>query len=245
MVAGLTYAQYVTELATLAVVEPANVDYLQNLPSAIDWAELAIYRDLDLLSTVSSLTGSLTAFNRTLAIGATAGLVTLQQINIITPAGTTDPDQGTRNPCLPTTKERLDIEWGSGATGAAGLPTLFAPFNQTQSNNTTVYFGRWPDAAYTAEVIGTIRPASLSASNVTTWISLNLPDLLLAASLIFISGFQRNFGRASDDPQMAVSWQQQYDKHLATAVVEEQRKKFQGPGWTSMSPSPVASPTRG
>lgn len=243
MVAGLTYSQYVTELATLAVVAEDNVDYLQNLPSAIDWAELAIYRDLDLLSTVSSLTGALTAGNRTLAIGATAGLVTLQQINVITPAGTTDPDAGTRNPCLPTTKERLDFEWNS-VTGAA-MPTLFAPVNQTQTNNTTVYFGAWPDAGYTVEVIGTVRPASLSSGNPTTWISMNAPDLFLAASLIFISGYQRNFGRQSDDPQMAVSWQQQYDKHLAAAIGEEARKKFQGPGWTSMSPTPVATPTRG
>ena len=119
MVAGLSYAQYKTELALLAVVPEDNVDYVQNLPSAIDWAELAIYRDLDLLSTVSALaTQALTANNRTLVIPANAGLVTLQQINIITPAGTTNPELGTRNPCLPVTKERLAFEWSS-ATGAA------------------------------------------------------------------------------------------------------------------------------
>jgi len=245
MVAGLTYAQYTTELARLAVVEETNVDYVANLPSAIDWAELAIYRDLDLLSTVSALPSqTLTPNNRALVIPASEGLVTLQQINIITPAGAT-AGTGSRNPCLPTTKERLDFEWGS-ATGAA-MPTLFAPFNQTQSNDTTVIFGPWPDVGYSVEIIGTIRPASLSSGNTSTWISMNVPDLMLAASMVFISGYQRNFGRAGmmDDPEIAVSWQKQYDRHLATAIAEETRKKFAGPGWTSMSPTPVASPTRG
>jgi len=127
----------------------------------------------------------------------------------------------------------------------AAMPTLFAPFNQTQSNDTTVIFGPWPDAGYSVEIVGTIRPASLSSGNTTTWISMNVPDLMLAASLIFVSGFQRNFGKISDEPQMAVTWQQQYDKHLDAAIVEEQRKRFAGPGWTSMSPTPVASTTRG
>jgi hypothetical protein len=96
-------------------------------------------------------------------------------------------------------------------------------------------------------VVGTYRPASLSAdpATQTTFISLYLPDLLIMASMVYISGYQRNFGRANDDPQMAVSYESQYKTLMQGAMVEEARKKFQSSGWTSMSPSPVATPTRG
>ena len=49
MVAALTYATFTTELALLAVVSPTNAQFLSNLPSAINYAELRIYRDIDLL----------------------------------------------------------------------------------------------------------------------------------------------------------------------------------------------------
>jgi len=102
-----------------------------------------------------------------------------------------------------------------------------------------------PDASYRVEVVATYRPNSLSASNTTTFISQYFPDLLIMASMIYISAYQRNFGRQSDDPQMAQSYESQYQALLKSATVEEARKKFEGPGWTSRSPTPIASPTRG
>jgi hypothetical protein len=49
----------------------------------------------------------------------------------------------------------------------------------------------------------------------------------------------------SDDPAMAQSYEAQYQTLLKGAVVEEARKKFESSGWTSQSPSPVATPSRG
>jgi hypothetical protein len=69
---------------------------------------------------------------------------------------------------------------------------------------------------------------------------------MIMASMIYISAFQRNFvSAASNDPQMPVNYETQYQTLLKGAMVEEARKKFQSSGWTSMSPAPVASPTRG
>lgn len=238
MTTGLTYSQYVTELANLAVVSATDTNFLTNLPSCIDYAELRIYQDLDLLSTVSAQTGfSLTANNRALSFPDQQTFVTIQEINVITPSGTTDPNQGTRNPCLPISKEYLDFVWGSSTD--ASLPTLFAMRDQQ-----TVLFGPWPDQGYSLEIVGTIRPPSLSSGNPETFISLNLPQLLLMASMVFISAYQRNWGKMSDDPQMAVSYEAQYQTTLASALKEEVRKKFSGTAWTSMSPSPTASPAR-
>jgi hypothetical protein len=68
---------------------------------------------------------------------------------------------------------------------------------------------------------------------------------MIMASMIYISGYQRNFGRANDDPQMAVTYESQYQALLKGAAIEEARKKFEAAGWSSQSPSTFATPTRG
>jgi hypothetical protein len=105
--------------------------------------------------------------------------------------------------------------------------------------------GPWPDAVYTLEIVGPYPPPTLSSVDTTTFISQYLPDLFLMASMIFVSGYQRNFGRQSDDPAMSQSYESQYQALLRGATVEEYRRKFQASGWTSLSPSPVATPGRG
>jgi hypothetical protein len=240
MTTGLTYAQYKTQIATMAVVEETNTAFLEILPQMITYAENRIYRDLDFLFTSTSITGyTLTIGNRVLTIPE-GTIVVSEQINIITPAGQTNPNANTRNPCLPVTKEYLDAVYGSSSSSYRGMPQHFAPFNDN-----VFYFGPAPDAAYGVEIVGTYRPASLSGTNTTTFLSLYLPDLLIMASMIYVSAYQRNFGRANDDPQMAVTYESQYKALLQGAMVEEARKKFESSGWSSQSPSVVASPSRG
>jgi hypothetical protein len=43
---------------------------------------------------------------------------------------------------------------------------------------------------------------------------------------------------------MAVTYESQYQALLKSAVMEEVRKKFESVGWSSMSVSPAASPSR-
>lgn len=234
---SLTYAQYVTTVATMAVIDPTNAAFLAILPNAIDYTELRIQRDIDLLATVSSnTTTSLTANQRALTF--TQGLfATIQDVNVLTPVGTSNPNAATRNPCLPVAKEFLDYTYPSSA--GATIPTWFAMLNQN-----TLYFGPWPDQAYTVELVGTVRFTPLSSSNTTNFLSLYTPDLYVQASMIYISQFQRQFGAAANDPQMPGSYEAQYQTLLKSAAVEEARKKFQSVAWTSQSPSPVATPSR-
>ncbi len=242
MTTGLTYSQYVTQIATLAVVEETNPAFITILPQTITYAENRIYRDLDLLQTSASITGyALTAGNRTLTIPE-GTIVVSEQINIITPVGETNPNAATatRNSCLPTTKEYLDLVYGNNSAANRAMPTYFAPFNDN-----LFYFGPVPDQNYNVEIVGTVRPASLSASNTTTFLSLYFPDIMIMASMIYVSGYQRNFGRANDDPQMAVTYESQYKALLQGATIEEARKKFEAAAWSSQSPAVVASPTRG
>lgn len=240
MTTGLTYSTYKTQIATLAVVEENDPNFLTILPQTITYAENRMYRDLDFLFTSTSTTSQLTAGNRVLNIGAGL-LVVTDQINIVTPAGENDPDgpNSTRVPCLPATKEFLDAVYGSSGSAYRGVPKYFVPFNDN-----VFLFGPVPDQAYHVEIVGTFRPESLSENNTETFISLYLPDLFIMASMIYISGYQRNFGRANDEPQMAVTYESQYQALLKGAAVEEARKKFEASAWSSQSPSPVATPSR-
>lgn len=237
---GLTYTTYVQQVAEMAVVQSSDPSFQTILPAMIDYAELRISRDLDLLSTSVSLTGApytMTAGDRRLQfpmdIPGVGSFVVSEQINLI--IGGTD-----RVPLLPTTKEFLDAVYGSSAIANRGAPKYYAPLNET-----LILVGPVPDQNYSCEVVGTVRPLPLSPSNTETFISKYLPDLMIMASMVYISAYQRNFGRQSDDPQMAQSYEGQYMTLLKSAVVEEARKKYEGPGWTSQSPAVVATPTRG
>jgi len=229
----LDYTSYITALTTEMVVQPDDVSFNAILPDIIDYAEQRIYRELDLLSTVTrDATAAFTTLTRSFTFPQ--HFVTTQQINVITPAGQ-PPASGTRVSLTPVSKEYLDYVWPSLA--GASVPKSFAMLTDQ-----TIIVGPWPDATYTVEVVGTTRPAPLGTGNPQTFLTLYLPDLFLAASMVFASGYMRNFGSQADDPRMSASWEDQYGKLLASANVEEMRKKFNGPGWASMSPTPLASP---
>lgn len=238
MTTGLTYSQYVQQIATLAVVDPADPAFQAILPQCITYSENRMYRDLDFLFTSIATTNyGLTVGSRVIAVPS-GTFVVPEQINVITPYGTSGPDTGVRNPLLPCTKEFLDQVYNNSQ--ATGLPQYFCPFDDY-----TFLVGPYPDQDYMCEIIGTYRPDSLSALNTTTFISLYLPDLMIMASMIYISGYQRNFGRANDDPQMAITYESQYQALLKSALTEENRKKFEAAAWSSQSMSPVSTPTRG
>jgi hypothetical protein len=116
----------------------------------------------------------------------------------------------------------------------ASIPALFAMIDQND-----IIVGPAPISAFGVEVIGTIRPTPLSSTNTTTFLTSNLPDLFMAASMVFASGYMRNFGAQSDDPAKAVSWESQYQALFASAKGEETRKRFAGLGWTSYSTGQV------
>ena len=99
MPTGLNYTSYVQQIATMAVVQTTDPAFVTILPEMIDYAELRIIRDTDLLATVArDSSTTLTVGNRTVSFPS---FVTVQQINVITPSTTTNPDNGTRNSLIP------------------------------------------------------------------------------------------------------------------------------------------------
>ena len=235
---ALTYNTFVTSLANMLPVDPADPGYVAALPNIIDDAEQRLYRELDLLSTVVTATGALTIGSRKFTLPTGSGtFVVVEEMNVITPAGITNPELGERVPLLPVSKEYLDVVYPS-VTGE-GVPGYFAPISQQDW-----ILGPWPDGAYTVEVVGTIRPAPLSATNQVTFLSQYLPDVMLAAALVFAAGYQQNFSSMGDNPQQSVTWESHVQKLIDSAKVEEIRKKFGSQGWSSKSPDPIATPPR-
>ena len=104
-----------------------------------------------------------------------------------------------------------------------------------------IIFGPWPNAAYVVEVIGTIRPTPLSSTNTTTFLTNYLPDVFLASSMIYFSRSVLEYnGATMNAPEW---WETNYQNAKLSANAEELRKKFAGPGWTSLS-SLATPPTR-
>ena len=224
---SMDYTSYTLRMASFITTNPDNVDYAVVIPETIDYAEQRIYRELDLLSTVvTNSTSSTTSGNRNFTLPTSNGkFVTVQTINIITPASTA-PDSGTRRQLTPVDRRYLDAVWNS-STGAT-VPKHFAMNDQD-----TIIFGPWPDAAYRVEVVGTIRPAALSYSNTATFLTNYLPDIFLSASMVFFSKNMQDKGvGVANSPEY---WESVYEKGISSANAEEVRKRFAGPGWTSMS----------
>lgn len=240
---SLTYASYVATLANLAVEDQTDPNFVQILPSVISYAENRIYRDADLLSTVvRNSSGSILSNTRsfTLPVPSQGPFNVVRQINIFYPAGSTSAD-GQRIPLTPVSTEVMDMLWPStSAQSSASIPMYFC-----METPETGVFGPPPGQNYAFEVLGTITPETLSASNTETYLTEFLPDLFLAASMVFVSGWQKNFGSQADNPAQAVSWEGQYKTLFQGVDLVDARQKFSAVSWTSSQPEPYASAGRG
>jgi hypothetical protein len=124
------------------------------------------------------------------------------------------------------------------------VPTAGIP-----SRDSSIFISPPPDAAYTVEYHGTFRPAPFytvagfdpstydatvqfaQTPSATSFLSSWFPDLYLAASLVFGSGYQKNFGSQSDNPQQAMSWMADLERLIDVASSEEFRKKAMDWSW--------------
>ena len=239
---GLTYTTYVQQVALMAAVGSvingiftlSDPNFTQIIPTMIDYAELRIQREVDFLNTSAQLTFSCTPNNQSLNLNTSSieyPFVTIQNVGVQNPA------TGFVAQCTPVTKEYLYAVFPIGSTAA--LPTNFAMFNDNE-----VLLGPIPDQNYITYVTGTQRFPSLSAANPTTFISQYLPDVLVMASMIYLSAYQRNFGKLADDPGMAVTYESQYQALIKGAMMDEARKSFEAGGWTSNMPASAATPNR-
>jgi hypothetical protein len=251
----LTYNGLVTQVCLLApyqfdtsgpVVLPLNQpEFTALIPMMLTYAEQRIQRDLELLNTqVMRGPYALVVGSNQLSVPP-ADLMVIQ--DVLVSIG------GAPTPMNPVSKAYMLTVWPS--TSAPGPPKVVAlqggdaaTLGQT---GTILLFGPPPDLPYQVNCIGESRPPSLAtfgdpgeAGTATTWISTWLPDLLVMACMIYVSGYQRDFGRQSDDPQMAQSYEAQYGTLLDGVNKQEFQRRWEADAWTAQAKSPVATPTR-
>lgn len=239
---SLTYSSFVTDVANLMVVSATDANYLTVVPNIIDDAEQRIYRELDFLNTVlvtnSSASNTIVANTRNFTLPSSVTYVVIDSINALSTASSP-----VRTPLRPVSKEWVDAVYPtatSSSTGAVVTPLFYAMITDQ-----TIIVGPSPSQDTILEVIGEIRPTPLSSTNATTYLTNNLPDLFVAASMVFANAYLKNFSATADDPRSAVTWESHYQTLKQSAIEEEFRKKFGSQGWTSKKPNPVATPPRG
>lgn len=254
----LSYNAWIQQVGVLAVeltsetggVYSFNSAPLQTtVPQMLNYAELRIQRDLDLLASQTSNIYTITAGQQSFNIPIN-DFLTVQTIEAVQQqSGTVVSSQ----PLLPVSKEMIQNVYG-GLVGA-GVPQYFAMYGDTfggnADTNNIVIFGPVPSYAWQLRVTGTIRTPSLysyatsgPADTGYTYISTYYPDMLLMASMIFVSAYQRNFSATSDSPDMGLSYEKAYQALRLGAISEENRKKLEGSAWSAYSTPTSATATR-
>lgn len=219
------------------------------LPQILSYAEARIQRDIDALQARSSNQYALTIASNILSIPVNDFLV----IETLEIAQVSNGVVVNSTPLIPVSKEFIQNCY-SGLF-STGYPRYFALYGDTFGDGANIYvnvlLGPPPNSSYPVVVTGVIRMPSLyqfatpgPADTSYTYISQWLPDLLLSASMIFISAYQRNFSANSDSPDMPVNYETQYRAQLAGAIAEENRKKGLGSGYSAYSTPATATPTR-
>jgi hypothetical protein len=242
---SINFTTYTAQITNLMVVASSDPNFQTMQPGMIDYAEQRMYRELDLLATrVTDSSGSLTAASNTFSLPTDVGTyLVVEEVNIITPASAGTVALGTRNPLVNTSVDFIDLCYPTQVLSTSQTNPQVPEFFAVQDNG-TLLLGPTPDSSYIVEVRGTQRPTPLSSANSSTILTAMLPDAFVAASMVYAAGYMRDFGSQSDNPQMAQSWENQYNTLIQSANVEELRKKYQSQAWTSQIPTPIATPPR-
>lgn len=225
------------EIPMSPIVPPGpsgDVNFNTVYPQAITYAELRMQRDLDLIGAQVTDQATLQANTRSYTLPTSKGqfIVTEQVAPIV---------GGVKQaPLLPVSRSYLEYVWpGAQSASASDVPSVWCPVDQA-----TILIAPVAGSNIPLEVVGEQRFTPLSPANTSNFLTLFFPDLYIAASLVWLAGWQRDYGLASDDPQKAMSWEQTYKTLLAAAAVEEVRKKFESVGWSPRLPSPIATPAK-
>jgi hypothetical protein len=251
----MVYDEVIKNLQTLLEIplNQSDENFSRIIPLMFAYAENRIYRELDFLATTTMTTGVLTKDVTQVDLPVTVLILRQMSVLASTPTmvvpGGFVSDIPSRNVLERVSLESLDMFWPQLALplGLPRIPRQFAIIGKPQAGPPQVFsysvrIAPAPDKPYDAEYLGVIRPAPLSPSNTETLLSTIYPDLFCAACMVFASGYQRDFGAMADDPQKAMSWEGTYSALRMGAMMEAARQKGEGPGWTGVSPAPLAQP---
>jgi len=236
----MTYDEVVSQLKTMLAVEMNDEDanFTRIIPGMMLYADGRIYRELPILARKITQPVTLVALSR--EFGVPVNVRALRAINVCTPVGPISYTSK-RKPLERISIESLDFFWPQ-ASYKPGVPEKYAVLGTKGSGEDVSYIVRvmpTPDRAYSAELLGDIRPEPLSPENPQTFLSVAYPELLIAVCMVYGTGYQRDFGAQSDDPQRAVSWEGQYQSLRQGVMLEVARMAGVQPE-AAAAPAPAA-----
>lgn len=162
----MTYDELVTNVRNYTEVD-ANVFTNAVINTFITFAENRILRDIDLDVFKVEVAGNLTSGNKFLS---TPSDILTHRYLMVT--------NGNDQVFLDYRDTSFMKEyWPNGAS--TGTPKYYSTWDQN-----TFYVAPTPDAGFSVELGYIARPAQLSSTNTTTWISTNAPEALFYACLV-------------------------------------------------------------
>jgi hypothetical protein len=255
----LSFNAWIQQVAAMAVVTASEVSGvwqfvdapLQTIvPMILNYSEGRIQRDLDLLAGQTSNVYTLTASNPIFPLPID-DFFTVETLELLQMNGSQVVNSST---LLPVSKELIQNCYSGLAN--AGTPQFYAMYGSNFGDGAdtvnNILLGPTPNFAYSIRVTGLIKIPSLFqyasagvADTKFTYISSYYSDMLLMASMIYISAFQRNFGVASDDPAMGMTYEKQYQALRLGAINDENARNLENSAWTGYTTPTAATPTRG
>lgn len=217
----MTYDELVTNIRNYTEVD-ANVFTNSVINTFITMAENRILRDIDLDVFKVEATGTTTNGNKFLE--APSNILTHRYM-MLTVAG-----------------EQIFLEfrdtsfmkefWPDGA--ATGVPKYYSVWDQN-----TFYMAPTPNGNYTVELGYIYRPAQLSSTNTTTWVSNNAPEALLYACLI------QAYSYTKGPLEMLQYFENSYKQAIQGLGVEQQGRRRRDEGRDGMARIRIKSESPG
>ena len=191
----MTYAELVQKIRDYTEVD-SNVLTSTIVDGFINDAEFRILREVDSDNNRKYATASLVVSTR--FIDTPENLLVVRSAQIVDSDGTASADN---RDFLQYRDTNFMAEFNP--TGSTGVPKYYGYWDED-----TLVFAPTPDATYTIQLNYVLKPTGLSATNTTTYLSLQFPNGLLYACLVEAYGFLKG----------PIDMLQHYDKKYVEAV---------------------------
>lgn len=217
----MTYDELVTNIRNYTDVG-SNVFSNAVINTFITLAENQILREIDLDVFKLEVSGNLTSGNKYLT--APSDILTHRYMMIT--SGTDQIFLDFRDTSF------MKEYWPNGAT--TGVPKYYSVWDQN-----TFYVAPTPNAAFTVELGYIYRPAQLSSTNTTTWISTNAPEALFYACLM------QAYSYTKGPAEMLNYFRQAYKEALQGLGLEQQGRRRRDEYRDGMIRVPIKSESPG
>lgn len=218
----MTYDELVTNIRNYTEVD-ANVFTNAVINTFILMTENRILRDIDLDVFKLEVTGNLTANNKFLT--APNDILTHRYM-MLTSAGGDQIFLEFRDTSF------MKEYWADGTV--TGVPKYYSVWDQN-----TFYVAPTPASAYAVELGYIYKPAQLSSTNTTTWVSINAPEALLYGCLV------QAYSYTKGPTDMIAYFTNSYKEAIQGLGIEQQGRRRRDEFRDGMARIPIKSPSPG